>query len=263
MRKLPIAAAFGHAFNSTVKNISFAFYASWPWMLAILPFNIFGNAYVMLNQLSEPLQSVSSGVVLVSILIGLLTMVAFASIAVNWHRYILLDEVPQGLQRLRLDVTVWSYIGNTILMVLMIFAAELVFVIIGFIFYYLLGNLSLVLIIPAATAFLLFLMAYFYRLSLKLPGIAVGNSDVNFGSALKATEGNNWPLIGLVLLILLIALAIGAVISGLTYVLTNSGSNSMLYVVIGVQFMVNWLTTIFGVTLLTSLYGFFIEGRDF
>jgi hypothetical protein len=32
---------------------------------------------------------------------------------------------------------------------------------------------------------------------------------------------------------------------------------------IAIQVMVNWVATIFGVTLLTSLYGYFVEGRDF
>jgi hypothetical protein len=32
---------------------------------------------------------------------------------------------------------------------------------------------------------------------------------------------------------------------------------------VAIQVMVNWVATILGVTLLTSLYGFFVEGREF
>ena len=36
-----------------------------------------------------------------------------------------------------------------------------------------------------------------------------------------------------------------------------------LAIAIAVQVIVNWISTILGVPLLTSLYGFFVEGRDF
>jgi len=39
---------------------------------------------------------------------------------VNWHRYILLDEVPHGMERLRLDATVWRYVGNILLIALIL-----------------------------------------------------------------------------------------------------------------------------------------------
>ena len=40
---------------------------------------------------------------------AVLTAIIFSSIAVNWHRFILRNEVAEGSQRLRLDGLVWHY----------------------------------------------------------------------------------------------------------------------------------------------------------
>mgnify|MGYP001579831918 FL=1 len=48
----------------------------------------------------------------------------------------------------------------------------------------------------------------------------------------------------------------------LTYVIGQLGTLG-LSVLLAIQVAVNWVATILGVTLLTSLYGFFVEGREF
>jgi hypothetical protein len=37
----------------------------------------------------------------------------------------------------------------------------------------------------------------------------------------------------------------------------------LLFITIALQLVINWIATIFGVTMLTSLYGFFVEKREF
>jgi ABC-type xylose transport system permease subunit len=104
MKTLPVIAAFSHAIRSTNNNLSFAFRATWPWMLALLPVNIVGNLYILANSFGNP-GEVNPKVLIPTFIMAIAGMVAFASIAVSWHRYILRDEIPRGMQRLRLDGT--------------------------------------------------------------------------------------------------------------------------------------------------------------
>lgn len=266
MRILPIFGLLGHSFKSTLSNLGFAFHISWPWMLAILPFNIAGNIYGVLNQPAAPGEVVAS-VLIVSLAIGLLTMVAFASIAVSWHRYILLDEVPHGWDRLRLDATVWRYFGNTILMILILFAGGLaigipVGIVIAILSYFA-KQYVLILAIPAYLAMGLAAISYSYRFGIKLPGIALNRQDYTFRNALSDSAGNFWRFAGLGILVGLVLLALALVVGVPTYFITLSQNQGLLYVLIAVQLAVNWVATIWTVTMLTSQYGYFVEKRNF
>ena len=262
MRELPFTGVIAHSINSTVNNVGFAWHVSWPWMLAILPFNVVGNTYVMLNQPATP-QDVDPKVELVSFVLGVLTMVAFASIAVNWHRYILLDEVPQGMQRLRLDGPVWCYLGNTVLMVLIMMAVGIPIALILTLLAVALGNASVIFVFPAYVALALALVSYSYRLGIKLPSVALGRRDYRFKHALSDSAGNFWRFVGLGVLVLIIMMIIGIVVGIPVYFLAQAENQGMLAVLIAVQLVVSWIATIWSVTMLTSLYGYFAENRNF
>ena len=45
------------------------------------------------------------------LVIAAFSLVIFSSIAVNWHRYILLDEITASEKIFRLDRPVWNYAG--------------------------------------------------------------------------------------------------------------------------------------------------------
>ena len=125
MRKLPVFKALGHAFRSTTDNIGFAFHISWPWMLMLLPFNVAINLYLAFNGMQDP-QNLTAQSLLLVIPLAIASIVAYCSIAVNWHRYVLLDEVAEGWQRLRIDSLIWRYIGNAILIGLILIAGGVV-----------------------------------------------------------------------------------------------------------------------------------------
>jgi hypothetical protein len=263
MRKLPVMGIFSHSIRSVLDNIGFAFYVSWPWMLAILPIHVGTSVYAAMNMPTEA-DPWRPDVALGGILSGLATMIAFASIAVNWHRYILLDEVPQGAQRLRVDSTVWRYIGNTVLIMLI---TMLIIVIPGLVFGILSalgGTAGAVIGGTVMLVGMIYAFVQFYRMSVKLPSIALGRTDYKIATALKDTEGNLVEFAGLVLLFFAVALALGGVILGLQYAVVgvDAGVGPGLYAILAIQLLLNWLTTIWGVTLLTSLYGYFAEGRD-
>ena len=262
MRKLPPMGAIEHSLRSTFDNLGFAFHVSWPWMLAILPFNVIGNTYVTLHQSSGP-QNFGVGVFLVSLGIGVLGMIAFSSIAVLWHRYILLDEVPQGLARLRLDSTVWRYIGNIILIMLMGIGAAIPLVIVFAILAAALAKFAVIPMVLFGSVYFLVLMNYAFRLSIKLPAIALGRHDYLFRTALTDTAGNFWPFLGFMLLQLLIAGLIAGVLGLMAYAIGKSDSAVFIAVMVAIDLVVNWLMGIWGITILTSFYGYFVEGRKF
>jgi hypothetical protein len=262
MRPLPVGGVLSHSLRSTLDNLSFAFHVSWPWMLAVLPFNVAANAYIFMNQPADP-QEVRADILLAQIGLALIMSVAFSSIAVSWHRYVLLDEVPQGLARFRLDGTVWRYLGNTLLIGLMLSAAVIPFALAAAILFAGLGTAASLLLVPAGIAGFLYLLVFSYRLGTKLPSIALGRQDYRFPRALDDTQGNFWNFVGLAFGVLLVLIVASMLIGGLTYVLFSTQSEAALYVAIVVHLAVNWIGTIWTVTLLTSLYGYFAEGRNF
>lgn len=264
MRKLPVIKALGHAIRSTTDNIGFAFHISWPWMLMLLPITVAGNIYLTLNATQDPDEFDPKSLFLV-LLMTVPSVIAYSSIAVNWHRYILLDEVAEGWKRLRIDGLMWRYIGNAIGIFLLMFIVGFIVGFIGGAALALLGVAGQSKLVIAVIGYLVlfaFIIVWSYRLSLKLPSIAIELTNFTFRDAWKATDGNFWQILGLVLLFFMCLLLVALAMLLLTYVFGQLGTLG-LSALIAIQVAVNWAATILGVTLLTSLYGFFVEDREF
>ena len=123
-------------------------------------------------------------------------------------------------------------------------------------------TLMAVMLIPCGIALYIYAIAATYRLSVKLPAVALGRRDFSMRDVWTATEGNNWRLLGLLGLffVCMVLVGLGTLLG--TLIFSNFGTIG-LSISIAIQVMVNWVATILGVTLLTSLYGFFVEGREF
>lgn len=265
MRKLPVTRALGHAIKSTTDNIGFAFHISWPWMLLLLPLNVAVNLYLVFNGMQDP-QNLAAQAFLLIVPLAIASVVAYCSIAVNWHRYVLLDEVAEGWQRLRVDSLMWRYIGNAILIGLIMivggFVAVLIFGLVGWGLGAAVGEASLIVIMPSVIALYAYALVSAYRLAVKLPSVALGRSDFFMRDAWLATAGNFWQILGLLLLFVICVLLVGLAMLLVTYLFGQLGTLG-LSVSLAIQVAVNWVATILGVTLLTGLYGFFVEGREF
>jgi hypothetical protein len=260
-RKLPAAAAFSHAVASVKNNLPMAFRIAWPWYAIIIPITL--ALYLLLASATGGNFEASPGLnVFASLLAGIMAMVSASSIAVNWHRYILRDEIPRGSEVLRLDETVWRYFGNMLLILLSVMAVLLIAAIPLSIIAALaqspaLGVVAtLVLGVPIAGAL-------FLRLAVKLPAIALGRTDFFMRNAWQATEGNNAPVVLLFVLNALIVIGAIAAVIAVRAVFSLFGAVIEGIAEMIAQVAVNWIVTIFGVTILTSLYGFFVENRDF
>jgi hypothetical protein len=250
-----------HAISSVRNNLAYAFWIAWPW------YAVLAAVVVVLMLLSTYYTAGNSetnarATALIDLIRGLVTIVASASIAVNWHRYILLDEMPKGRDILRLDEKAWRYFGNMLLLFLILLViGSIIGLPIGII-----GGLAgsqqgieiLTVLIVAPVAGIVAL-----RLGTKFPAIALGRRDFSMKDAWAATVGNNLPIFFVILFEIAAALAVFAVISLLAY-LTNQISATLTVVITFIVGLgVHWIFTIFSITVLTSLYGFFVEGRDF
>lgn len=259
-RQLPAGACISHAISSVRNNIAYAFRISWPWYAVVFVINL-AVGFVSESLIGDPTVN-TGGSLALQLIVLLVNLVSFASIAVNWHRYILLDQVPAGGEILRLDGLTWRYLGNLVLIWLIFFVGFFVCIFV----LQILANLSTLTAILAfflGLAALLFAVISVYRLSVKLPAVAIGRHDFSLGNAWAATRGNGQPLLLVVLFMLLLSLGALLVAGVVFFVLISI--NAIIGVVIGVVVLtvLTWLLSIFGITLLTSFYGFFVEGRDF
>lgn len=260
-RTLPAGTCISHAINSVRNNIAYAFRISWPWYLVLIILGF--GAGLLANNVSGGNPEANPGSVLpIYLSLGLFNLLAFSSIAVNWHRYILLDEVPAGSGLFRLDDKTWRYFGNVLLITLILIAVSML-IVAPLTFLGSLMNAPTALAFLGAAAALCLAGILFFRLSIKLPAIALGRRDFSLSNGLAATRDNNQPLflvflfeiaaaIGMILVLLLLVLIAGVISETLAFALGTV-----------LQILVNWIFTIFGITVLTSLYGFFVEGRDF
>src|SRR5439155_13916851 len=98
-----------------------AFRVAWPWYAIITPISLGFYFLLALATGGDPESSPALDFV-VTLVAGAIAMMAASSIAVNWHRYILRDEVPRGGDVLRLDEVVWRYFGNMLLIMLSVMA---------------------------------------------------------------------------------------------------------------------------------------------
>lgn len=188
--------------------------------------------------------------------IGLLSAVAgligFCAMAVAWHRFILRDEVAAPLQ---IGSATWRYLGNSLLIMLaMAVPLAAVAVLLAF-----LPPIVSVLIIPVA----ILAGAAAMRLSIKLPAVALGRTDFTFRDAWTASDGNFWQIVGVfalnAIIVVGLALAVLAIVQGVNLVLPAAAP----YVALLIGAAGQLFYTVFNASIFTSLYGFFVEKRNY
>ncbi len=250
MRKLPIVATVKHALNSVIAYRGTGIRIGLLWMIVLLALNLAG--LFLTGRPPEPQPGRIGLFDLVQIAVG---MIAFYSIAVNWHRFVLRDEVPTARGALRLDGVVWRYTGNSLLIALMAFLPVAVFTAI-------LSALMPPAVILALPAVAVAGTATF-MLSLKLPAIALGRTDFGFADAMKAAGGNFWQVMGVFLFSALIVFALALMLVVLVTLLSYLPQMPAVIVGLAVGAAVDLFVILFSVSVLTSLYGFFVERRNF
>jgi hypothetical protein len=188
----------------------------------------------------------------IALLTGIFAIVAFVWIAVAWHRYVLLDEVPQGQFPAFNGSTLFRYaISSLGIGLLGLIAGVVVGAVAGLIF-----AIVPVLLFIAALAAMAAALVVFYRLAPVLPAIAVGR-PLNFGAAWEATKGANSAII-----VLAIVSAVASFVIDLPALLLLQGGQIGSMLALLWTLATDWLRMLVGVSILTTLYGHYVEGRQ-
>jgi hypothetical protein len=247
MRKLSPVKAITHALNSVVTYRSAGLRIGMFWIPVMLVLNLvelqFGAPDPRSMQFGWPM-----AFQLFSAVVGL---VGFSSIAVSWHRFILRDEVGSPA---RLDGTVLRYAGNSLLIGLVV-AVPMV-----------LGLVAAVLAPAAAVILVPVLLAVgtvVIRLSVKLPAVALERTDFGFRDAWQATAGSAWQILGVLLLNVAIIIGVVLLVALLLGALTAISVNAALAASLIVNAVASLFLALFNASIFTSLYGFFVERRNF
>ena len=175
MHKLPAVQTIKHALKAVFQFRNAGVRIGLPWVLVLAGMSVIDRSFsVASDPANGPANMILPGPM--ELVIAALSLVIFSSIAVNWHRYILLDEVPQGSELFRLDDKTWRYFGNVLLIsLIMVVTSMLIVFPLVFISSFLNAPVVLAFIIMAAVLCLAGIL--FLRLSVKLPSIALGRRD--------------------------------------------------------------------------------------
>ena len=198
-----------------------------------------------------------AGTILAIFVTAIAQGLAFLWIAVAWHRYVLLAEGGAGWIPAFHGGRILGYLGRSILIGLMVACIFLaVTVAIG------------VFSPPAAVALASILsLVVSYRLGMILPAGAIGK-PVTIGEAWTATRGQSATMVLLAILTFLLSLLfqVPALLDGgsLTpndVAAGSAGAGPAGIVGVVYDLVASWILLLVGVSILSTLYGHFIEGR--
>ena len=248
MRKLSPFKAIAHALKSvwSYRGVAFRIGLVWaPVLLAALLIEVYAGP-------PDPAAAEPGPQALIQLLSGIVSIIAVCAMAVSWHRFILRDEVGRGL---KLDGHVLRYAGNTVLIMLAMIVP------------------ALVLLVGLATGAQPFIAAglplailfggLVTRLSIKLPAVALGNAGFRFRDAWAASADNFWPCVGVFLINAVILIGVFLVLALLTSILAQISAPLAMAFQVAAAIPVQIFYSIFNASIFTSLYGFFVERRDF
>ncbi len=189
----------------------------WLWIIVLAPvmtiqsalqWSWIGSAVAQLKAGGVPRQSVALSLRMPLELrlftygVGLLVAVAGVSIAVAWHRRIILGEQPRLSGSNVATGSLWRYVAVGIAILLISFVPIVLGVLVVLLFLFSLiplgvsggHNVGLVVIVVVMVLCYLIFITVMLRLCLLLPARAVGDISVTFERAWKSTRGNTWRI---------------------------------------------------------------------
>ncbi len=265
--KLPLFRTVGQAYALWGRNFSDLVRVCGPWMVLMAPVLLIWN-WMQSAHLAEMVNVLNSGrpfvdpnpvLTALQVLAGKLVMLPpLTSAAVAWHRLLLRDEHPQGTY-LRLDGTVVSYATLAFLIGMIITAPS-----------------SLTFLLPQAgpasetgsmiiVKFLASIVTIFGvfvvpRLSLALPGIALGRTDVTIAAAWRVSKRNTWRMVWAYLFCILPWMAVGG---AMTYWVVQPGHDRVVVMLVSVAIGLLWIPAgMISVGMLSLAYRHFFERPD-
>jgi len=181
-------------------------------------------------------------------LLGIVQLVAFLWVAVAWHRFVLLDERPAGWLPRFNGPRMLAYFGYSLLLGLI----AIPFLIVGGLITAMLGFGGIPLMALGGLVVLAVALVVGYRLALILPASSI-EKPLKLGQAWEVTSGASGTIIALAVIS-----AVAAVVIDLP-ALVFIGPLSIIGVIW--RLAVGWLELMVGISILTTLFGHFVEHR--
>ncbi|MEM8536394.1 MAG: hypothetical protein AAGF56_00890 [Pseudomonadota bacterium] len=185
------------------------------------------------------------------LLVAVASLFVFSWVAVTWHRFILLEEYPGRVPRLRMAV-ILPYVQTLFLLACILIAAAFLLILLLRPIVPVFGVSGLLLtqfIVAIIPCFL------FFRFGMALPAIAIGGT-IRLQDSWHATRAASQSLWGVSALLVTLNLLIGLWSS---IPLTPTMGNQIFQMVFTVG--LNWLTIMLSICVLTTFYGHLIEKR--
>ena len=192
----------------------------------------------------------------------LITLICGLWIVIGWHRYVLMNEFPRILPSFH-GQNMATYFGKTVLLTLIFIPVAIGAAIVATI---LIGmpmiamnrgdapNMAVIAVlgILAALVYLIPVVWIGYRLAPLFPAAALGR-PMTLGQAWAATKGQNVTI----LLLGLISI-FGVLILGLpSFLFAGQPILAQAY-----SFIIGWVQMLVGASIITTIYGHFVEGRS-
>lgn len=210
--KLPVNETVGQAIGFTLRNLGLMVRLSWLWI--VIMFTISVVSTVLLNAGIITPENIPLGTSLNMPLIAGFLFYSFAlsSIAVRWHRAVLLGE-GAGWFMISVGRRVVRYwlSGLAILLISLLPLAIAMLLIIAALTSSAEGGETApgLVLVGALIGGSLLSLGVLGRLMLVLPGIAAGDQGISFARSFRHTEGSTWQLLGGLLEIYVIGLMLG------------------------------------------------------
>jgi hypothetical protein len=241
---------FKHSFNLVMANLEQAFRLSLVLYLIQSAYTLYSffNPPQMMEFEGTQVPVMSPETIFPTIVLGILAVIASLWIAVAWHRFALTGESTSGWVPQFHGSAVMGYLGRSILIgVLVVLGVMVLSIPIGII------SIGLPPLAGIMSLLLIGLAAYlFFRLGIMLPAAALGEK-LTLGDTWDVTKGRSSTILVLALIV------VGASIIIQLPSWFNDNPSSIINVVYSL--VVNWFATIIGISVLTTLYGHFVENR--
>jgi hypothetical protein len=189
-----------------------------------------------------------------SILLGIVIGFFYLWIAVAWHRFVLLDEIPQTLLPPFHGDRILAYLGRSIIVCLIIFAIAIV---VGFVNAVILAatNGSPVALVLTTLLVVFVALLISYRLAPMFPAAAIGKV-LGVREAWAATTGSTGTIV-----VLALVSALASVIVDLPVLLLQNLPGGAI-IAFAWTAVTSWFKLLIGVSILTTLYGVYVEKRE-
>lgn len=209
---------------------------------------IFGaNGDITVNALGDRLLPVS-----VTIFFAVATFFGSIWIAVAWHRFVLLEEVPDGYLPKLHSRNMLEYLGVVFMIVLVLMIPVLALSLVAGVLLAPLIALNQAFAILFPLAFLP-VVALFFRLSPMLPGAALGRS-LKMADALNVTRPFAKAIWGLAAIELVLSMVLNLSVEFIF-------PSNMAFLIIE-NAILGWVVMMVNASLLTTIYGVAIEERE-